>query len=102
MMQEIQEIEAKSFGPISRVSDQSFIVLLALARKSLSNEELHTSFEMDSLELGQVLYRLRRSHLVDVVSELDGTSVMQAMCLTDEGERVLLREMEQMCELPER
>ena len=101
-MQEIQEVGARSSGHGSRVSGQCFVVLLALARKSLTNGELHTSFGMNPHELGQVLDRLRRSHLVDAVSELDGRGVMQALYLTDEGERALLREMEQMCELPER
>lgn len=102
MMQEIQEIGAKSLGHGSKVSGQSFVVLLALARKSLRNDELSASFGMNPTELEQLLGRLHRSHLVDVVSEFDGRGVTQTLCLTDEGERVLLREMEQMCELPER
>ncbi|MGD0318313.1 MAG: hypothetical protein ABSB56_01265 [Nitrososphaerales archaeon] len=102
MMQEIQEIGAKSFGHGSRVSGQGFVVLLALARKPLTNGELHASFGMKPSEFGQLLDRLRRNRLVGVVSELDGSGVKQTLCLTDEGERVLLREMEQMCELPER
>jgi len=102
MMQEIQEIGAKSFGHGGRVSGQSFVVLLALARKSLTNAGLCASFGINPSEFDQLLDRLRRSHLVDVVSESDGSTVMQTLRLTDEGERVLLREMEQMCELPER
>ncbi len=102
MMQEIQEIGAKSFGHGSRVSGQGFVVLLALARKPLTNGELHASFGMKPSEFGQLLDQLRRNRLVGVVSELDGSGVKQTLCLTDEGERVLLREMEQMCELPER
>ncbi|MGD0476822.1 MAG: hypothetical protein ABSB29_01495 [Nitrososphaerales archaeon] len=101
-MQEIQEIGAKSFGHGSRASGQSFAVLLALARKSLTNEELRASFGMNPSEFGQLLDRLRRNRLVGVVSELDGRGVRKTLRLTDEGERVLLREMEQMCELPER
>jgi transcription initiation factor IIE alpha subunit len=101
-MQEIQEIGAKSFGHGSRVSGQSFVVLLALARKPLTSGELHASFGMNPSEFGQLLSRLQTNHLVGVVSELDGMDVEQTLCLTDEGERVLLREMEQMCELPER
>ena len=102
MMQEIQEIGAKSSGHGSRVSGQSFVVLLALARKSLTDGELRASFGMKPPEFWQLLDRLRRNRLVKVVSELDGRSVRQTLCLTEEGERVLLREMEQMCELPER
>jgi DNA-binding transcriptional ArsR family regulator len=102
MMQEIQEIGAKSLGHRSRVSGQSFVVLLALARKPLTDGDLHASFGMNPSELGQLLDRLRRNHLVDMVSEFDGSGVVQTLCLTDEGEKVLLREMEQMCELPER
>lgn len=102
MMQEIQEIEAKSFGHGSRVSSQSFAVLLALARKPLTSGELHVSFGMNPSEFGQLLDRLRRNRLVGAVSELDQRGARQTLCLTDEGERVLLNEMEQMCELPER
>jgi len=101
MMQGIQEIEAKSLGR-GRVSGQSFAVLLALARKPLTNWELRASIGMNSTEFGQLLDRLRRNRLVGVVSEPDERGLRQTLCLTDEGERVLLREMEQMCELPER
>ena len=102
MMQEIQEIGATSFGHDNRVSGQSFVVLLALARKPLTNGELHASFGINPSEFGQLLDRLLRNRLVKVVSEPDGKGVMQTLCLTDEGERALLHEMEQMCELPER
>jgi len=102
MMQEIQGIEARSSGRGSRVSGQSFVVLFALARKPFTSGELRASFGMNPSEFGQLLDQLRRSHLVDVVSESDWSGVTQTLCLTDEGERILLRKMEQMCELPER
>jgi DNA-binding MarR family transcriptional regulator len=102
MMQEIQEIEVKNLGHGSRISGQSFVVLLALARKSLANGELRATLGMNASEFGQLLDRLSRNHLVGMVSEFDGTDVRQMLRLTDEGERVLLHEMEQMCELPER
>ena len=102
MMQEIQETEAERFGNRRRVSKQSFAVLLALARKPLTDRELRTTIGMSPSEFEQQLDRLRRNHLVDMLSEVDGTSVRKAILLTDEGERVLLREMEHMCELPER
>jgi DNA-binding transcriptional ArsR family regulator len=102
MMQEIQEIGAKSFGHGSRVSGQSFVVLLALARKPLTEGELCASFGMNPSEFGELLDRLLRNRLVDVVSEVEGRGVGQTLCLTNKGEIVLLREMEQMCELPER
>lgn len=101
MMQEIQEIEAKGFGQVSRVSSQGFAVLLALARKSLTEGELLATFGISLSEFGQSLDRLRKDRLLGAVSELDGENVRQVLCLTDEGEKVLLREMEQMCELPE-
>jgi DNA-binding transcriptional ArsR family regulator len=101
-MQEIQEIGAKSFSHGSKVSGRSFVVLLALVRRSLTYGELRSSFGTSPSELGQLLDRLRRNRLVAVVSELDGNGAIQALRLTEEGERVLLREMEQMCELPER
>jgi DNA-binding MarR family transcriptional regulator len=102
MMQEIQEIETKGFGHDSRVSSQSFDVLLALARKSPMSREVPVSFGMNPSEFGQMLDRLCRTRLVGVVSELDERDVRQTLRLTDKGERVLLREMEQMYELPER
>jgi len=102
MMQEIQEIEAKSFGRGSRVSGQSFVALLALTRKPLTYGELHASLGINPFEFGQLLDRLRKSRLVGIVPESVGLGVMPTLCLTDEGERILLREMEQMCELSER
>jgi len=101
-MQEIQEIGAKSFGQKSRVSNQSFAVLLALARKPLTDGELMATLEMSPFESGQILDRLRRNRLVRAVSERDVGGAKSAMCLTEDGMRLLLRQLEQMCELPER
>lgn len=102
MMQEIQEIGAKSFGQRNGVSSQSFAVLFALTRKPLTGGELRTAIGIIPSEFGQLLDRLRKERLVSVVPERDGGGYGQTLCLTDEGERILLREMEQMCELPER
>jgi DNA-binding MarR family transcriptional regulator len=100
-MQEIQEIGAKCLSHGSRVSGQSFAVLLALARKPLTEGELRASFGINLSEFVQLLDGLRGNRLVRVVSEFDGRSFRRTLSLTEEGERVLLGEMEQMCELPE-
>jgi len=101
-MQEIQETGAKNLDHDNRVSSQSFGALLALARGSLTNGELHASLGMNPSEFGQLLDGLRRKRLVSVASEHEWRSDKQTLRLTDKGERVLLHEMEQMCELPER
>jgi DNA-binding MarR family transcriptional regulator len=101
-MQEIQGTEAKNFGRGTGVSNQSFAVLLALARKPLTDGELGTTFGVNPSELGRLIDRLRKNCLVDAVSDFDERGARQALCLTDNGEMVLLHEMERMCELPER
>ncbi|MGP8125387.1 MAG: hypothetical protein ACLQEQ_05895 [Nitrososphaerales archaeon] len=101
MMQEIQ-VGAKSIGQRSMVSSQSFAVLLALARKPLTDGQLRATIGMSPIESGLLLDRLRRNLLVSAVSESEEGGVKLTLCLTDEGERVLLRQMEQMYELPEK
>jgi len=95
-------MEASSYGRRDRVSSQSFVVLLALARKPLTNGELGSALGANPAELGHLIDRLRRNGLVDPVNELGEVGASQALRLTNKGERVLLSEMEQMCELPER
>jgi len=101
-MQEIQETEPRVLGRSSRVSNQGFPVLLALARKSLTKGELNRALGMNASESALLLGRLERSRLIQVGSETDEDRDGQPLSLTCEGERVLLHEMEQMCELPER
>jgi len=87
---------------MTRIQSQSFVVLLALARKPLTEGELRTTFESNPSELGELLDRLRKRCLISATTEPERGEFRQELCLTTEGERVLLRELEQMCELPEK
>ena len=102
MMQEMQSFEAKDAGQKKRVSNQSFAVLLALARRSLTIDELRASLGTSGPELKQTLDRLRSDGMVVDSLEVEHRFHGLGLCLTGQGERTLLREMEQMCELPER
>ncbi len=101
MKQEIQTVGAPDFGQGRYLPKQSFAVLLALTRKTLTNSELRTSLGLGYAEYRDLLEGLHREYLVDVVSQLDGDQVRESLRLTDEGERSLLRTLEKMCELPE-
>jgi len=101
MMQQIQ-VEAESLGRGSRVSSESLAVLLALARKSFTIGELGATLGMNPSEFGHLVDRLCKKRFVDTAYESDGDRAIQTLHLTDKGEQALLREMEQMCELPER
>jgi len=102
MIQEIQTIEAKDFGRERRVSKQGFAVLLALARRSLTVDELGASLGLSGQELQRTLDRLLSDGMVIDSSEVERLSLGHSLCLTGRGEHTLFREMEQMCELPER
>jgi transcription initiation factor IIE alpha subunit len=101
MEQELQAVGGHEFGHYGNLSKQGFAVLLELARGHVASDELHASTMMPPSELRRLLDYLRRDRLVSPVSELEGRRVAETLRLTDKGERVLLREMEQMCELPE-
>jgi len=101
-MQEIQETVADGFSHNRRALNQSFAVLLALTRKPLTSSELRPTFGMNLSEFSLLLGRLRTDGLVDAVEVTEEEGIRQVLRLTDKGGRVLLREMEQMCELPER
>lgn len=102
MEQELQTLGGHEFGHYGNLSKQGFAVLLELARRHVLSDELRASSKMPQSELGQLLDLLRRDRLVSTVPELEGRRAPQALRLTEKGERVLLSEMEQMCELPER
>jgi len=92
----------RKFGHDGWISSKSLSVLLALVRKSLTDGELPSTFGMSPSELRQLLDRLRRGRFVSTVSEVDGRDERQTLSLTLKGELILLQELEQMCELPER
>lgn len=102
MMQETQTIGTKGVGQERRVSRKGFAVLFALARGSLTTEELRVSLRVDREELEQTLERFKVDGMVICSSAGRGTRVERIIRMTDQGELILLRELEQMCELPER
>jgi hypothetical protein len=44
---------------------------------------------------------LQRRYLVDVVSQLEGSSIVETLRLTEQGTSTLQNMLERMCELPE-
>lgn len=101
MKQKLQAVGVPGFGQDRYLPKRSFDVLFALARKSLAGAELRASFGMGLPEWTQLIEKLQRGYLVDFVSQADGEKVMQTLRLTEQGELVLLRTLERMCELPE-
>lgn len=78
---------------------ERFAVLLALARRSFTYEELCSTLRMDPSRFKRLFDRLWKGGLVSANEcEPDG---VQSLHLTEEGEGILMREMERMCELPE-
>ena len=102
MMQEIQAFGANGVGQERRVSRKGFAVLFALARGSLTVEQLRIRLRVDGAELEHTLERFGTDGMVVCSSAGRGTRVPGVIRLTDLGELILLRELEQMCELPER
>ena len=100
MMQEIQEIGQDEFGPGNGVSHEGFAVLLALARKPMSESELRNTLGLSPPKFRQLLNRLHKGSLVRPGRREEG--LLDTLCLTEDGESALLNEMEQMCELPEK
>ena len=100
MMQEIQEIGQDEFGPENEVSHEGFAALLALARKPISDSELRSTLGLHPSEFRLLLDELRMGNLVMLGGQEEG--LLENLCLTEDGEKALLHEMEQMCELPEK
>ncbi len=102
MMQELQTIGAPEGSSRGTVTGRSFAVLFKLAGSdSMNTRTLGRSLGLSDLECLQVVEDLQRRYLVDVVSRLDGRTVRETLRLTEDGEAVLARSLEQMCELPE-
>ena len=102
MEQELETIGAPEGAQPGMLANQSFAGLLELARGYITSNELRTYLGMSSSEFGRLLSTLYRDRLVSVDSEADGRAGKQTLRLTEKGESVLLHEMEQMCELPEK
>ncbi|HZW84850.1 MAG TPA: hypothetical protein VFE91_02975 [Nitrososphaerales archaeon] len=102
-MQETQTIDPSANSPPGVfLTSQSLSALLALAgARKLGVEELRKRMKLSSPGFGTLLSWLHHEYLVDLVSTLEGYQVRQTVVLTDEGERVLVALLEQMCELPE-
>lgn len=102
MMQELQTIGATEEAFSGTVSGRSFAVLFKLAGSdSVNVKTLGKRLELSEQECARIVEDLQRRYLVDIVSRLDGKAVRETLRLTEEGEAVLSRSLEQMCELPE-
>ncbi len=102
MMQEIQETNSGKKELPDGMTNQSLAALLALAgSRQLDAEALRRRMKLSALGFGSVIGWLQRQYLVEVVSTLKDDEVSEAVELTDKGEAVLVRLLEQMCELPE-
>jgi DNA-binding MarR family transcriptional regulator len=102
MMQETKTISAPPVSSRGTVSGRRFAVLFALAGSDSTDARvLESRLGLSRDELLRIIDDLQRKYLVDVVSTLEGPSVHETLRLTEEGEELLLRSLEQMCELPE-
>jgi predicted ArsR family transcriptional regulator len=103
MMQELETISVPKVSSRGTVTGRSFAVLFALAGSdSMNAETLGNRLGLSESECRHVIDDLQRRYLVDVVSRLEGETVKETLRLTEEGEALLLRSLEQICELPER
>jgi MarR-like DNA-binding transcriptional regulator SgrR of sgrS sRNA len=101
-MQELQTLSAPKASPRGTVSGRNFNVLFTLAGSdSMDVKSLGDRLGMTERECRRVVEDLQSRYLLDVVSGLDGEAVRETLRLTEEGEAMLLRALEQMCELPE-
>lgn len=102
MMQELQAVSAAEEAFSGTVTGRSFAVLFALAGSdSMDAKTLGKRLGLPEQECVRVVEDLQRRYLVDLVSRLDGEVVKETLRLTEEGEAVLARSLEQTCELPE-
>ena len=98
---QVQEAASERTGDSGGVSRQAFSILLAMARRSFTKDELRVTFGMTSSEVVPLLDSLHRKRLVTVLPGSDCADFEVALRLTELGEKTLLHEMERMCELPE-
>ncbi len=101
MMHEVEEPEAARICPTKRVSAREVSVLFALAGRPDTYEGLLCTSGMTSSEFLKLHDGLRADGLIDGGSEVGEGRAQVMLRLTDQGERVLLREMEHVYELPE-
>ena len=102
MMQEQSEVGPKSSSPWDLVPGQSLLTLLALVgSKQMYVEVLRESTRLTKAGFRNLLGWLQKEYLVDVVSTLSGDRVEEKVALTETGEEVLIRLLENTCELPE-
>jgi DNA-binding MarR family transcriptional regulator len=78
----------------------SLSILVALARRPSDVRDLREASRLSAGDFESVLTKLLASGII--ARPGDARSTMEGpVSLTEEGERVLLLELEQMCELPE-
>jgi hypothetical protein len=83
-------------------SNHGFAALFVLAgSKGVESEVLRRRLKLTESDFRYLTDDLQRGYLVDVVSHLQGGSVVETLSLTDEGASTLQKMMERMCELPE-
>ena len=89
-------------GADAREPGLSFTALFVVAgSKTVDVGTVRNRLKLSEGEFRGLLDRLQREYLVDVVSQLQGGSVVEHLRLTEEGASVLQLMLERMCELPE-
>lgn len=89
-------------GSDTRQRASSFRALFVLSgSKGVSPGVLRKQLGLSDDDFNALLESLQKTYLVDSVSELRGDSIVEYLCLTDEGTSTLQQMMERMCELPE-
>ena len=81
---------------------QSLVILLALAgSKRADVDELRRRTRLGQSGFENLLNWLQRRGLVEVSASIEGNGTAETLSLTEDGEAVLIRLLEQTCELPE-
>jgi hypothetical protein len=102
MMQETNRVVPVNSASGDALPGQSLVALLALAgTRRMNVEALRGRVKLTPFAFGNLLDLLQREYLVDVVSTLEGDRIEEKVALTEKGESVLVRILEQTCELPE-
>lgn len=76
-------------------------LFIVAGSKTVDAEALRNRLRLSEGDFRGLLDQLQRRYLVDVVSQLQGGSVVEHLRLTDEGASALQLMLERMCELPE-
>ncbi len=89
-------------GSETREFGLDFSALFVVAgSKTVDAGTLRNRLRLSESDFRILLDQLQRRYLVDVVSQLQGGSVVEHLRLTEEGESTLQLMLERMCELPE-